>query len=106
MSNALPPDYNDKPVTAAYLNASTELKQLKADRADPNSAASVVKGLLTPAQQRLMELKLAVSKLPQNEQNEFDFVSERLRFFMARHQSSAALAIVAMSLEIAIHEGQ
>lgn len=63
-------------------------------------------GNASEALTRLAELQLAVTRLSVNEQKEFDFVTERLNFFMARHQASAALAIVAMSLRIAAAEGQ
>jgi hypothetical protein len=74
------------------------------DKPTPTQNAS--DGVVTPAQARLLELKLAVNKLPIAEQREFDFVCGRLDFFLAKYQSSAALAIVSKSLEIGVQQGQ
>lgn len=61
---------------------------------------------LTPAQQQLQVMKAAFLTLPEPEQNEIQTVLERLRFLQAKYGSSAKLAIVAVSIEIAVSEGQ
>lgn len=71
----------------------------------PGSGASAAI-TTTPAQMRKQQLEIAILKLDTWEQNEIDFCSKELRKLLSKWQSSAALAITRMMLEIAIKEGQ
>jgi hypothetical protein len=90
--------------TKAMDNIIEQLDGAKQSTQPTPSLASVVteQASKSTATLRLGELLIAVRNLPKNEQAEFDYVKERLRFFTAKYGSSAQLAIMAAALEAGI----
>jgi hypothetical protein len=61
---------------------------------------------ITPAQQAILNWDVHVSKLEQWEQDEINEVRQMLSTALTMYQSSAALAIIRVSLEIGAIQGQ
>lgn len=60
----------------------------------------------TEAEKRLAEMLLATSRLDQWEQAEIRYSVDKIHALLRKYHSSAALAIVQVSLEIAVQQGR
>lgn len=60
----------------------------------------------TEAQKRLDELDIAIFKLDKWEQDEIRFNVDKIHHQLRKYHSSAALAVIKVSLQIAIQKGQ
>lgn len=63
-------------------------------------------GTQTEAQKRLQELQIAILRLDQWEQAEIRFSVDKIHQMLRKYHSSAALAVLQVSLEIAVQKGQ
>lgn len=63
-------------------------------------------GHISPAQQAILNWDIEVAKLEQWEQDEVMMVRNILASLLSRYESSAALAIVRVSLEVGLIQGQ
>lgn len=61
---------------------------------------------LSPAGVNLRTLKEAIKQLPPKEIAEVIYVQDRIKYLLAQYDFSAKLAIMKVSLEIAVSEGQ